>query len=40
MRPEWVERELLDFGVHITNGPMTSDRTLAALFQKHLSCVY
>lgn len=34
MRPEWVERELLDFGVHITNGPMTSDRTLAALFSE------
>ncbi|MGG1696266.1 IucA/IucC family C-terminal-domain containing protein [Bacillus zhangzhouensis] len=34
MRPEWVERELLDFGVHITKGPMTSDRTLAALFSE------
>nr|MDF9458223.1 hypothetical protein [Bacillus pumilus] len=34
MRPEWVERELLDFGVHITNGPMTSDRTLVALFSE------
>ncbi|WLP58944.1 IucA/IucC family C-terminal-domain containing protein [Bacillus pumilus] len=34
MKPEWVERELLDFGVHITNGPMTSDRTLAALFSE------
>ncbi|MEI4791335.1 IucA/IucC family C-terminal-domain containing protein [Bacillus sp. FJAT-53060] len=34
MRPEWVERELLNFGVHITNGPITSDRTLAALFSE------
>ncbi|AVM25308.1 IucA/IucC family C-terminal-domain containing protein [Bacillus pumilus] len=34
MRPEWVERELLDFGVHITNKPMTSERTLAALFSE------
>ncbi|MGX9290647.1 IucA/IucC family C-terminal-domain containing protein [Bacillus sp. A015] len=34
MRPEWVERELLDFGVHITNGPITSDRTLGALFSE------
>lgn len=34
MRPEWVERELLDFGVHITNEPMTSDRTLVALFSE------
>ncbi|MED1750189.1 MULTISPECIES: IucA/IucC family C-terminal-domain containing protein [Bacillus] len=34
MRPEWVERELLDFGVHITKGAMTSDRTLAALFSE------
>lgn len=34
MRPEWVERELLDFGVHITNGSMASDRTLAAFFSE------
>jgi len=34
MRPEWVEKELLDFGVHIKSGPITSDRTLAALFSE------
>ncbi|PCK20155.1 Fe-S oxidoreductase [Bacillus pumilus] len=34
MRPEWVERELLDFGIHITDGSITSGRTLAALFSE------
>ncbi|OLP65149.1 hypothetical protein BACPU_16830 [Bacillus pumilus] len=32
MKPEWVERELLDFGVYIKNEPTTSSRTLANLF--------
>ncbi|MFJ5964661.1 IucA/IucC family C-terminal-domain containing protein [Bacillus sp. NPDC093026] len=34
MMPEWVERELLDFGVHITSSPIKADCTLAVLFSE------
>ncbi|MFS0656845.1 IucA/IucC family C-terminal-domain containing protein [Bacillus sp. 179-C3.3 HS] len=34
MKPVWVERELLDFGVSITNKPKVTGRTLATLYSE------